>query len=675
MEFSSFHDTFFDEAQELLDDMEALLLGLDVERPDPETVAAIFRAAHSIKGGASTFDFTALQRTTHGLENLLDGVRQGSLALSVASIDLMLEVRDSLLGMLAFHRRGEAPDEGAIARATGLLTDLAATMPAKGGTVETAREDSAQPADTAQHAGDTMRLAVRLQGVDDESAEGICEELGLFGELGEVSVENGVMSATLATQSSVDDISSVLCFVLEPEQISLTPIEPVEPVESIKKAPQASAPSAAAKEAPRERAAAFARRSEQSSTLRVSTEKIDQILNLVGELVITQATLEQAAASLDSRAHEDLMRGTSLLQRNVRDLQEAVMSVRMLPIDSVFNRFPRLVHDMAGKLGKQVELETRGHDVELDKGLIEGIVDPLTHLVRNSLDHGVELPEQRLADGKPECGRLLLSAAHQAGNIVIEVADDGAGLNRERILAKARSNGLEINPAMSDEAVWDLIFAPGFSTAAEVTDLSGRGVGMDVVRRNIVGMGGSVSLFSTPGQGTTTRIVLPLTLAILDGMLTEVGNETFILPLSAIAESIQLDPNSLKRLPGGGRVVPIRGDYLPLIELGGLFHVPGAERDLGKAIGVVVEADRARYVLLVDRLIGQRQVVVKSLETHYRRVPGVAAATILGDGTVALILDLPMLAALQHEGLPGDTPPAPVQAISSQPSIVSGVEI
>ncbi|WP_064123274.1 chemotaxis protein CheW [Halotalea alkalilenta] len=675
MEFSSFHDTFFDEAQELLDDMEALLLGLDVERPDPETVAAIFRAAHSIKGGASTFDFTALQRTTHGLENLLDGVRQGSLALSPASIDLMLEVRDSLLGMLAFHRRGEAPDEGAMARATGLLTDLAATMPAKGSSAETVREDSAQPTDTAQHAGDTMRLAVRLQGVDDESAEGICEELGLFGELGEVSVENGVMSATLATQSSIDDISSVLCFVLEPEQISLTPVEPVEPVESIKKAPQASAPSAAAKEMPRERAAAPARRSEQSSTLRVSTEKIDQILNLVGELVITQATLEQAAASLDSRAHEDLMRGTSLLQRNVRDLQEAVMSVRMLPIDSVFNRFPRLVHDMAGKLGKQVELETRGHDVELDKGLIEGIVDPLTHLVRNSLDHGVELPEQRLADGKPECGRLLLSAAHQAGNIVIEVADDGAGLNRERILAKARSNGLEINPAMSDEAVWDLIFAPGFSTAVEVTDLSGRGVGMDVVRRNIVGMGGSVSLFSTPGQGTTTRIVLPLTLAILDGMLTEVGNETFILPLSAIAESIQLDPNSLKRLPGGGRVVPIRGDYLPLIELGGLFHVPGAERDLGKAIGVVVEADRARYVLLVDRLIGQRQVVVKSLETHYRRVPGVAAATILGDGTVALILDLPMLAALQHEGLPGDTPPAPVQAISSQPSIVSGVEI
>ncbi|MCP1367751.1 chemotaxis protein CheW, partial [Halomonas sp. BBD48] len=376
------------------------------------------------------------------------------------------------------------------------------------------------------------------------------------------------------------------------------------------------------------------------SSLRVPVDKVDQIINLVGELIITQSMLDQTASEFDGVTHSALHNGLNLLQRNARDLQEAVMSIRMMPMDYVFSRFPRLVRDLAAKLDKDVELVTEGKSTELDKSLIERIIDPLTHLVRNSLDHGIESPDKREAAGKPRTGKLTLSAQHQGGNILIEVIDDGAGLNRKKLLAKAESNGLAVSDSMSDDEVWQLIFAPGFSTAEKVSDVSGRGVGMDVVKRNIQSMGGHVEIVSREGQGTTTRIVLPLTLAILDGMSIKVGDEVFILPLGAVLESLQPNEDDLYSMAGNDLLLKVRDEYLPVIALHQVLDVQNARTKLTECIVVIVQGEGRRYALVVDDLVGQQQVVVKNLETNYRKVPGISAATILGDGSVALILDI-----------------------------------
>ncbi|WP_172839777.1 chemotaxis protein CheW, partial [Variovorax paradoxus] len=400
--------------------------------------------------------------------------------------------------------------------------------------------------------------------------------------------------------------------------------------------------------APVAAAPAAASAAKESSSIRVDVEKVDQLINLVGELVITQSMLTQAATMLDPVAYERFLSGLGHLERNARDLQESVMSIRMMPMDYVFSRFPRVIRDVSAKLGKQVRLDTYGKETELDKGLIERIVDPLTHLVRNSLDHGIETPEVRLAKGKDATGQLLLSAQHHGGNIVIEVSDDGAGLNRERILAKAMQQGMAVSETMPDEEVWQLIFAPGFSTAEQVTDISGRGVGMDVVKRNIQEMGGHVEIHSRGGQGTTTRIVLPLTLAILNGMSVKVGDEAYILPLSYVIESLQPLPEHLHSITADGHVIRVRGEYLPLIELHRVFDVAGAQTHPTQGILVIVQADDSRFALLVDELLGQHQVVVKNLETNYRKVPGISAATILGDGSVAFIIDVGAMPRIQR---------------------------
>ncbi len=383
--------------------------------------------------------------------------------------------------------------------------------------------------------------------------------------------------------------------------------------------------------------------SAESSSIRVSVEKVDQLINLIGELVITNAMLEQRSGSLDPIAHERLLSSVSQLSRNTRELQEAVMSIRMMPMDFVFSRFPRMVRDLAGKLGKKVDFITHGAATELDKGLIERIVDPLTHLVRNSIDHGIEMPAARVAAGKTEAGRLFLSAGHQGGNIVIEVADDGGGLNREKILAKAAQNGLAVSDNMSDSEVWQLIFAPGFSTAEIVTDVSGRGVGMDVVKRNITAMGGSVEIRSAKGFGTTISISLPLTLAILDGMSIRVGEEVYILPLGFVVESLQPAPEDIKDIAGRGRVLKVRGEYLPLLALHQMFGIEPRYTDPCQAIVVILETEGRKAALFVDELVGQQQVVVKNLESNYRKVAGISGATIMGDGGVALILDVTAL--------------------------------
>lgn len=653
MDFSAFHETFFDEARELLDEMETLLMELDVDAPDPEALAAIFRAAHSIKGGASTFGFEDLQVTTHLLENLLDGVRHAEMFLDRDAVDTILTVRDHLAMLLDCYANEEAPDAEEVASVRSELKALAARM--AGGEIKhdalAASDNSSGASDSATPTANGMaQYAITLKDVAEKDRASLQEELALFGDVSVRESSEEQLVLQLVTSSSADDIEAVLGFILDAAQMEIVEESATAaPAADAKKeeAPAAnvSVTSATAKAVQASNKKEGGKRSE-SSTLRVATDKIDQILNLVGELVITQAMLEQSASHLDQMEHSQLVNGASLLQRNVRDLQEAVMSVRMMPMDSVFNRFPRLVRDNAKKLGKEVELETVGHSTELDKGLIEGIVDPLTHLVRNSLDHGIETPEKRIEAGKSAAGHLKLAAYHKAGHIVIEISDDGAGLNREKILDKARSNGMDVNDNMPDDDVWQLIFASGFSTAEKITDLSGRGVGMDVVRRNITNMGGHVSISSKQGEGTTTRILLPLTLAILDGMLIQSGEETFILPLNAIAESIQIASENVKLMAGGKQVIKIRGEYLPLLNLSDIFEIPGAQHDIKDTIGIVVQADRTNFVLLVDQLLGQRQVVVKNLETHYRRVEGVSAATILGDGRVALILDLVALSRL-----------------------------
>ncbi|MBT9487848.1 MAG: chemotaxis protein CheW, partial [Rubrivivax sp.] len=409
------------------------------------------------------------------------------------------------------------------------------------------------------------------------------------------------------------------------------------PVAAAAAAPVAAAPRAAA--APKAEAGKPAA-GPDSSTLRVSVEKVDQLINLVGELVITQAMLAQNSKDIDTALHQQLTAGLADLERNTRDLQEAVMSIRMIPMSVVFNRFPRMLRDLAAKLGKKVELVTQGEATELDKGLVEKITDPLTHLVRNSCDHGIELPAERLAKGKPEHGTLTLVASHQGGSIVIEVRDDGKGLNRGKLLAKARERGLDAPDSMTDSEVWGLIFAPGFSTAEQVTDVSGRGVGMDVVKKNITSLGGTVEIDSAEGYGMSVRVRLPLTLAIMDGMSVGVGEEVYILPLGSVVESFQVQSDTIKTIGGRGRVVQVRDEYMPVVDLEKVFEVPRFDFEHVSNIMVVVEAEGGRVALLVDELLGQQQVVVKNLESNYRRVEDVSGATIMGDGRVALILDI-----------------------------------
>lgn len=676
MDISDFYQTFFDEADELLADMEQHLLDLVPEAPDSEQLNAIFRAAHSIKGGAGTFGFTILQETTHLMENLLDEARRGEMQLNADIINLFLETKDIMQEQLDAYKNSEEPDAASFEYICNALRQLALeakgeTAPAVVNTAKLSVVDSAAMQEEAvaisESASEESKKRIILSRLKASEVDLLEEELGNLATLTDVVKGSDTLSATLDGNLAEDDIIAVLCFVIEADQIEFetvsaahvtveTEAEAEAETEAVavvaKPQPAAVAPvvKASASEAPHGRAERDKpARASESTSIRVAVEKVDQLINLVGELVITQSMLAQRSNELDPVNHGDLITSMGQLQRNARDLQESVMSIRMMPMEYVFSRFPRLVRDLAGKLGKQVELTQVGSSTELDKSLIERIIDPLTHLVRNSLDHGIELPEKRMEAGKSPVGNLTLSAEHQGGNICIEVTDDGAGLNRERILAKAISQGMPIHENMSDDEVGMLIFAPGFSTAEQVTDVSGRGVGMDVVKRNIQEMGGHVEIQSRQGQGTTIRILLPLTLAILDGMSVRVADEVFILPLNAVMESLQPREEDLHPLAGGERVLEVRGEYLPLVELWKVFEVEGAKTEATQGIVVILQSAGRRYALLVDQLIGQHQVVVKNLESNYRKVPGISAATILGDGSVALIVDVSALQGLNRE--------------------------
>lgn len=673
-----FNLVFFEECAEHLAEMERILISLGDAEPDSEQLNAIFRAAHSIKGGAGIFGFQDMTVVTHVLESLLDQLRNNEMAFSPGMIDLFLEAGDVIGMQLAGHRDGtevrqEAIDE--IRARLQQMIDSGNETPTAGTLSEALQEKcpvSAAPAAVCRQYEmlftpdpDIFKRGVRLESLFSELEElgeltvtaRPREEIELTENFDpEICVTNWKLS--LKTTASEAGIREIFEFVADEDQLQLRVVEAADatgsdaPKAAVMSAPgsrQQSAATVDPVQAQTGRRAydknelapgAYGRRAgEAESSIRVGVAKVDQLINQVGELVITQLMVAQTAAGLDPVLHENLHRSLLQLERTTRDLQQSVMSIRLVPISVVFSRFPRMVRELSTKLSKQVELKTIGDSTELDKGLIEKITDPLTHLVRNCMDHALETPEVRLASGKETSGTITLRASQVGGRIVIDVIDDGAGLNRAKILKKAAERGIPASESMSDDEVWQLIFAPGFSTADTVTDISGRGVGMDVVLRNVQSIGGRVQITSEQGKGTRVTVSLPLTLAILDGLSVAVGSEKFIIPLNAIIESLQPGSDSLKSV-NGRPVIHVRGEYIPIVALHELFNLETRITDPREGILVLVDVEGEKAAVLVDALLDEHQVVIKSIETNYRRVPGTAGATILGDGRVALILDV-----------------------------------
>ncbi|MEO8343800.1 MAG: Hpt domain-containing protein, partial [Gallionella sp.] len=700
IDMSQFYQVFFDETAEHLASIETLLVALDLDAIDADQLNAIFRAAHSIKGGSGTFGFTDLAKVTHVLETLLDRVRKNEIKLTRDMVDVFLQAGDVLHSLLEAHQNGSIADESASIAICAKLEKLTAEgsplhveaskpdLPAVNpGTELSPPPDTRSPV-VDQHTFDIQFDNAAAAFPSETHLKNLLEELSNLGKINhqQITAETVTLSLTAHTTEAV--LREMFSFFLDPQQLTITELSGNSPaevkqdygffteLEEIKSGVdnaqgyglfeqpetirsvvegaqgygffeepeliksgvenaqgygffgevdnQASAPgpvlNARKDDIPGRRATdrgAPANGAENS--IRVSVGKVDNLVNLVGELVITQAMLTETVSTVDPVLQERLVSGLAQLERNTRDLQESVMSVRMMPISLVFSRFQRVVRDSAIKLNKKVQLKIIGEGTELDKGLIEKISDPITHLVRNSLDHGIELPAERTAQGKDPQGTITLRAAHQGGSIIIEVSDDGAGLNRERILAKAREKNMPVSDSMSDAEVWQMIFAPGFSTAAVVTDVSGRGVGMDVVKRNIESISGRIEINSVLGQGSSMIIRLPLTLAILDGLSIAVGNQIYLVPLGFISESLQPNPGDIKEISGQGAVVHVRGEYLPLIALHKLFNIEPKITNPAEGILVLLEAEGKKIALLVDELVGQYQVVIKSLETNYRK--------------------------------------------------------
>lgn len=663
IDLAQFHQTFFEESFEGLDAMETGLLSLSEGRADADAINTIFRAAHSIKGGSATFGFGAVAKFTHVMETLLDEMRAERIAPSEATADVLLRSVDCLRAMLEAVKNKTAQDD---ALQHDLYGEMQAILDAKeaapvtlSGVKTGAAKSPAVPAATGWHIKFRPHASMLRTGNDPLC---LLRELGTLGEshvtadvsalppFAELSPEDCYLSWEVSLQGNAphEAVAEIFDWVegdcdleIRAMAAQASSTEPPMQVAAALETTQAAPQSAKA-----ERAAA----SPESASIRVSTDKVDALVNMVGELVITQSMLSQLGEDFSMERIFKLRDGLAQLERNTRELQESVMRIRMMPISFCFSRIPRTVHDLSHKLGKKVEVKLSGEQTELDKTVLEKIGDPLVHLVRNSLDHGIETPEVRAAAGKPESGTLRLNAFHKGGNIVIEISDDGAGLNKDKILSKAKERGLvKGDEALSDEKIYELIFMPGFSTAEAVSDVSGRGVGMDVVRRNIKSLNGKIEIESQAGRGTTIRIRLPLTLAILDGMSIAVNGQMFIIPLTFIAESLQPKPEDIQGIAGQGRVVCMRGDYVPVIALYELFGIPPKITRPEEGILVLVEAEGKKIALFIDEIVGQHQVVLKSLESNYHKVDGIAGATIMGDGTVAMILDISALVRLSRE--------------------------
>ena len=667
LDLAQFHDAFFDESYEALDTMEAALLKLNVGAPEPEIINTIFRVAHSIKGGSATFGFAEVASFTHTCETLLDELRGNRMQVTRPITDLLLKSVDIMREMLRAVQHKSPIDAQRVA---DLQFDLelaivqnkapaaAATLPAREPVAAVKAEEPARAATVHRwriqfrpypqlfaHGNDPLRMLRELADLGDLQVTVTTRNVPALCDLDpescylswELTVDT---DATREVIDQVFDWAEGDCELqIRDENVgAAAPSTKPALVAVESKAPDA-APRAVVAEEPTKQSLG------DGSSIRVSTEKVDELMNTVGELVITQSMLTQLGTKLTGGVADQIRAGLAQLERNVRELQESVMRVRMLPISFVFSRFPRMVRDLSGRLGKQVELKVTGDQTELDKTVLEKIGDPLVHLVRNSVDHGIEMPAVRAAAGKPAVGVVSLEAYHKGGNIVVEVCDDGGGLQRDRILAKALERGLVAahETSLTDEQIYDLIFMAGFSTADQATDISGRGVGMDVVRRNIKELGGSIEVRSTLGRGSRFIITLPLTLAIVDGQSVSVGAETYIVPLVTIIESLQLQPGGVNRVGGHQEVFWFRDGYVPIVRLHEVFGVQSHACELHEGLIMVVEGDGRRVGLFVDDLLGQQQVVIKSLETNFRRVDGVSGATILGDGAVALILDIPGL--------------------------------
>ncbi len=686
-ELSEFYEVFFEECNEGLDAMESGLLNLNTGSADVEEINTIFRAAHSIKGGAATFDFMEIAKFTHVMETLLDEMRDDKRDVTTKGVDLLLTSVDCLREMIDATQSEQAIDTARVGKLQLALDAMLATSGKPGDVVKSEGVEAKQEGPTSSESEEGWLIDFRpkleffttgndpyriLRELYDLGSVEIDSDLTQLPEFSSLDPENSYLTWTIKLRGNIQrtQIDEIFDWVVDDDcYLTITPfaddkdnkvapdsssgiaqgellgeaskvsepavVEKKEEASVTKKAAATSdkkAPSGKPKKGPVK---------EVGGSIRVSIEKVDVLINLVGELVITQSMLSQFGETASKSDIENLRDGLAQLTRNTRELQETAMQIRMLPISTSFNRFPRLVRDISGKLNKKVELRVTGEATEMDKTVLEKIGDPLVHLVRNSMDHGLETPEKRVALGKSETGILELNAYHEGGNIVIEVIDDGAGLNEEKILSKAIEKGLvSEKDELTPEDIHDLVFQPGFSTADAVSDLSGRGVGMDVVRRNISDLGGVVYVTSEAGKGSKFSIRLPLTLAILDGQLVRVGSETYIVQLVSIVESLQVNPDSISLVNGQAEVYKLRDEYIPIVRLHDLFGVEPDTRKLEEGLLVVVEADRKRIGMFVDDLMGQQQVVIKSLESNFRQVDGLSGATILGDGTVALILDI-----------------------------------
>lgn len=696
IDMSQFHQVFFEECFEGLEAMESGLLNLDTGAIDAEAINTIFRGAHSIKGGSGTFGFNEVADFTHIMETLLDEMRDGRRKVTQPAIDVLLGSVDCLRTMLASIQAEESVDSAAVGLyKSALETELTGSAKKPSLTAPTTTQETNESTDAAVVVADDEVL------VEQGWKIAFCPYLDLLktgndpvrmfrelAELGEYSVlvnthdippftkldpEECNLSWTLEVIGDIpeNEIKEIFNWVegdceldiqpftkktakvapeakiTKPELESLPPAQQFEQpkaiLEEIKTTANLVVPSPQVPQAENDQAKAKA--SSASNSIRVDTTKIDTLINMVGEVVITQSMLSLIGENFTMDKLAQLKRGLAQLERHIRDMQQSVMNIRMVPISFVFSRFPRLVHDISTKLGKKIELKLVGESTEVDKAVVELISDPLVHLIRNSLDHGIEMPADRIAAGKPETGTIELNAYHRGGHIVIEIIDDGRGLDRAKLIAKAVEKGLlDENVILGDKQAFELIFMPGFSTAESVTDISGRGVGMDVVRRNIQALGGNIEIISELGKGTTISIHLPLTLAIIDGQSVAVGDEIYIVPLVSIKESINITENMLNKIAGKGETYRLRNQYIPIIRMHEIFNVQPTEKvTAGEGVIVVVERQGVLCGLFVDELLGPQQVVVKSLETNYRRVQGVSGATILGDGSVALILDIPGL--------------------------------
>ncbi len=687
IDLSQFHGVFFEESFEGLEIMESELLNLELDSPDIDSINKIFRAAHSIKGGGGSFGFTEITTFTHVLETLLDEIRSGKRNITKDELTLLLGSVDCIRDLMLNARDDAEIDRDQI---KSVHDDLERAL----GNEPTSEDNSNNDDDTISDQGNNSVSEWHIGFIPDHNIfqtgndpMRMFRELEEFGELvtevnfsklppfDEYDMEECYLSWDLVLKTDVgkEQIQEVFAWVEDDCELNIEqhkqPILNKEETNELPKneaeevangqpqaVPEVEDRRAGDRRKPQDRRATDRRSSTESTSIRVNIDKIDTLINMVGELVITQSMLNQFSENFDIKDIEKLSEGLKQLERNTREIQENVMQIRMLPISFSFNRFPRLVHDLSSKLNKKIELKLKGETTELDKTVMEKIGDPLVHLVRNSIDHGIEMPEDRLAAGKPETGVIELNAFHEGGNIVIEITDDGKGLNKERILQKAIERGLvREGESLSDSMINDLIFRPGFSTAEVVSDVSGRGVGMDVVRRNIHDLGGVVELESTEGVGSTFRIRLPLTLAIVDGQLVRVGNQTYIIPLMSIMKSLQISSNEINSVAGKMELYRLREDYIPILRLHNIFTIEPGSRELENGLLVIVEAEGHKAGIFVDDLLAQQQVVIKSLETNFQKIGGISGATILGDGTVAMILDVTGLLEISQQE--NSTPP------------------